>query len=170
MKLDFEGADMDMTTTLKTSADLKTSKGKNYTAVEAGPFKRLNEYQFHHPKVARKVTGKLFLKEALGLTGAEISLNRFPPGLAMPFLHKHRQSEEIYIFTSGQGQFLVDGDIIDVSEGSVVRVAPDAERAWRNTSANQDLHYICIQVKDGSFDIVDIEDGVPVEAPPVWSK
>ena len=35
--------------------------------------------------------GKVFLKDALGLTGCEISINVVPKGFKVPFNHKHKQ-------------------------------------------------------------------------------
>ena len=36
------------------------------------------------------------LHEALGLTGAEVSINQLPAGAGVPFVHAHKQNEEIY--------------------------------------------------------------------------
>ena len=40
--------------------------------------------------------GRVELHEALGLTGAEISINRLPAGAGVPFGHSHKENEEIY--------------------------------------------------------------------------
>ena len=34
--------------------------------------------------------------EKLGLTGAEVSINQLPAGAGVPFVHAHRNNEEIY--------------------------------------------------------------------------
>ena len=36
------------------------------------------------------------LHEKLGLTGAEVSINQLPAGAGVPFVHAHRNNEEIY--------------------------------------------------------------------------
>lgn len=110
--------------------------GKNFTVGETGPLTALD--------------GKLFLGKDLGFTGMEVSLNRFGPGQQVPFMHQHRQHEEMYLFISGQGQFQVDGEAFDVKPGTVVRVLPDAQRAWRNNSTD-DLICIVIQANVGSL-------------------
>lgn len=46
-------------------------------------------------------------------------------------------------FIKGSGRFQVDGDVIDVREGTVIRVAPEGTRAWRNNSS-EDLYYIVL--------------------------
>lgn len=40
--------------------------------------------------------GRVELHEALSLTGAEVSLNRLPAGAGVPFVHAHKNNEEIY--------------------------------------------------------------------------
>ena len=41
--------------------------------------------------------GKVFLHDLLGLTSCEISVNSMPAGVKLPFKHKHKQNEEVYI-------------------------------------------------------------------------
>ena len=36
------------------------------------------------------------LHNQLGLTGCEISINELPPKAAVPFVHAHKQNEEVY--------------------------------------------------------------------------
>lgn len=115
-----------------------------------------NEYQ-----------GKIWLKDILGLTGTELSLSSLPAGASVPFDHTHTQNEELYIFLSGEGQMKLDGEIIDVAAGSVVRVDPAAVRCWRNTGTT-DLVHIVIQSKAGSLEQWTAVDGTMLEEPPVW--
>ena len=39
---------------------------------------------------------RIELHEKLSLTGAEISLNELPAGASVPFVHSHKENEEIY--------------------------------------------------------------------------
>lgn len=43
------------------------------------------------------------LHDKLSLTGAEISINNLPAGKGVPFVHSHKQNEEIYVVLSGKG-------------------------------------------------------------------
>jgi mannose-6-phosphate isomerase-like protein (cupin superfamily) len=142
-------------------------KGRNFTSYDAGSMDDLFQYDFHHPKVARKVRGKLFLKEILGLSAMQISLNKLPAGVAVPFLHRHKQNEEVYLFIKGQGQMQIDNESIDVKEGTVIRVSPDGNRTWRNNSS-EDLYYVVIQAKEGSLEQETFEDGVASDESPCW--
>ena len=98
---------------------------------------------------------------------AATSNNVVPPGHGMPFLHKHRQNEEVYVVVGGRGQFLVDGECIDVAEGSVLRLGPPAARAWRNDS-DAPLYFLCIQYRADSRIQGGTLDGQKVDGKPAW--
>ncbi len=78
--------------------------------------------------------GKAFLHDLLGL---------------IPFNHKHIQNEEIYIFLKGEGTMTVDNEVIEVKEGSCVKVLP---KAVRTMESKTDLQYICVQAKTDSLE------------------
>lgn len=46
--------------------------------------------------------GRVELHEKLSLTGAEISINQLPAGASVPFVHSHKNNEEIYGILSGK--------------------------------------------------------------------
>jgi len=96
-----------------------TIKGTNFTAEQLGPFEDLLEKDF------MGFHGKYFLGQNLGLTGCEVSLNRLPAGKGMPFVHRHQKNEELYIVLRGSGVFYVDGKEFPLSEGSLIRLAPE---------------------------------------------
>ena len=151
------------------SAEPLTQQGRNFSAAQTGPAHELSRYSFKHPRLSRPARGKVFLKDLLGLTGMEVSLNRLPAGKGMPFLHVHRQNEELYVFTGGRGQFQVDGEIIPIEPGTVIRVSPGGERAWKNNST-EDLYFLCIQARAGSMTDSTIEDGLAIEKPLTWPE
>src|SRR5262249_45872407 len=78
-----------------------------------------------------------------------------------------RNNDEVYFVVAGQGQFLVDGQCIDVSEGSAVRVGPAGARAWRNTP-DTPLYFLCIQYRADSPVEGGTLDGQKVEGKPAW--
>jgi mannose-6-phosphate isomerase-like protein (cupin superfamily) len=99
----------------------------------------------------------------------EVSLNQMPEGGSIPFYHTHRENEELYLFIGGQGQFLVDGQIFDVKEGTTVRVAPEGERTLRNNGTG-DLYFIVIQVQADSLRQWREMDGVVLDKPVTWQE
>lgn len=146
----------------------KPKVSQNYTAAHLGPFEKLNQYKFSHEGLPMEIEGKIFLNELLKLSSAEVSLNRYPPNTSMPFYHRHQANEEIYIFIRGSGEFQVDGEIIPVTEGSVVAVAPNGSRCWRSLS-EEPLHFIVIQAPAGQYNTgVSINDGIGVSGQVTW--
>ncbi|MBY0451287.1 MAG: cupin domain-containing protein [Cyanobacteria bacterium] len=110
---------------------------------------------------------KTFFKEALGLTGMEVSWNELQEGESIPFLHKHLQNEEVYYCVSGQGQAQIDGQYLDFSEGTFVSVQPSAFRGIRNVGSTP-LQYLCVQAKADSLSQWTRQDGVLADAEPKW--
>jgi len=81
--------------------------------------------------------------------------------------HQHQQNEEVYIFIQGKGQVQVDAEVIDVQEGSIVRIAPNGERIWRNNS-NEPLLYIIVQVRENSLSQYGLGDATVPEKAVSW--
>ena len=134
------------------------ASGTNFTAINAGKFSGL----------LADHKGKLFLKDLINSTSSEISLSVLPPNEGVPILHTHRADEEIYIILNGEGQYLVDGQIFPIQEGSVVCVAPAGKRCIRNTSGTNQLTFICFQAKAGSIGPVGMGDCDVPEEKPQW--
>lgn len=94
--------------------------------------------------------GRYELHEALSLTGAEISLNRLPAGAGVPFVHAHKNNEEIYGILSGRGSVLIDGEAVNIKAWDWLRIAPAAKRQF-SAAADEGISFICIQVKENSL-------------------
>ena len=94
----------------------KTVRATNFTCFHAGPKEGWAEFRLEPPDVPLPARGKLFLRSLLGSGGLEMSLNVVPPGKAIPFMHRHRENDEVYVIVGGRGQFLVDGECIDVGK------------------------------------------------------
>lgn len=136
------------------------AKGGNCSAGNLGELnaKSLVEYEFVNPANGMQVPGKVFLAECLGASGMEASFQVMPPKTGMPFFHKHRRNEELYIVLKGTGEFDVDGDVIPVKEGTVVRITPDGSRSWKNTGSEA-MIMLCIQGVSGSLTEFTGQDG-----------
>ena len=84
-----------------------------------------------------------FLRDDVILTSLGIGFARLPIGKGYTFLHKHEVQEEIYIVLSGKGIIYLDGELIDLSPGDVVRVDPEVYRALK---ANDESELVCLIV------------------------
>ncbi len=144
----------------------KIAAAKNFSAIEVGRFDELGSYLLEFgPDV--KIPGKVFGGAAVGATGAEFSFQVFAPGTETGFLHTHKTHEELYFFLSGKGEFQVDGQIVAVTQGSVVRVAPAGRRSVRN-NGTQPLTMLCVQYRGATFAAEDAADGELLPEPVKW--
>lgn len=91
------------------------------------------------------------LHDQLGLTGAEVSINNLPAGSCVPFVHSHKQNEEIYAVLSGKGKAVFDGETVELAAGDWVRVAPAAKRQFF-AAEDSAISFVCIQVKEHSLE------------------
>ena len=142
--------------------------GKNSAAVNVG---KMNEIIEHELPMGPDVTikGKVFVGQAVGATGSELSFQTLVPGQDSGFLHTHKTHEELYFILKGEGQYQVDGEVFPVGEGSVIRVSPEGKRALKNTGS-ENLTMLCIQYKANSFTEADspMTDGNILSDPLVW--
>jgi Uncharacterized conserved protein, contains double-stranded beta-helix domain len=143
------------------------SENANYAAVNVGKLSELNDYSLIHPKTKQEIQGKVFLKDPTKATATEISFTTIPPHSEIPYFHIHTKDEETYIILKGSGYYQVDEDLFPISEGSVIRVAPQGVRGLCNTS-DEPMVYICIQAKENSLEEYTTEDGKRVEFKPKW--
>jgi mannose-6-phosphate isomerase-like protein (cupin superfamily) len=147
--------------------DDRTIRRPHFACFHAGPMAGWTQYRLEPPEVPFPVRGKQFVRDLIGAAGLEMSLNVIPPGKGIPFLHRHRENDEVYVVIGGRGQFLVDGECVDVAEGSVVRISPPAARAWRNNS-EAPLYFLCIQYRADGVVRGRALDGQGVEGKPAW--
>ena len=138
------------------------------TIFEANSLEKWSHFDFQEKGMP--VQTKLFLKEKMNLTGMELSLNSAEIGEEMPFVHRHRKNEELYLFISGKGEFYADGAHIPIQEGTCIRCAPEVQRSWRNTGGER-LVFIVVQAKNNSLlDHFTYHDGQIVQVNPGWNR
>lgn len=144
----------------------QTASSSNFTATDFGRLADLGNYVLElGPGI--KIPGKVFGGKSVGATGAEFSFQSFAPGTQTGFLHTHKHHEELYFFLGGKGEFQVDGQVFPVTEGSVVRVAPEGRRSVRN-NGTEPLVMLCVQYPAGTFTEADASDGDILADPVKW--
>lgn len=102
------------------------------------------------------------LHEALSLSGAEVSVNTLPAGERVPFVHRHKNNEEIYGILSGKGKAVIDEKEIPLTEGDWLKIAPMAKRQFF-ADKDASITYVCIQVKENSLDTYTMTDAEIIE-------
>jgi mannose-6-phosphate isomerase-like protein (cupin superfamily) len=142
-------------------------QSNSFAVFEAGPLSGWNHFQFQAPNGTNIPKG--FLKNELGLTSMEVSLNWLPPGAGMPFTHQHRRNEELYVFLTGSGEFQIENDVYPIQPGTCVRCDRQVNRAWRCTG-DEPLTFLCIQAPaDGYGPKSTVEDGRRGTVPVAWT-
>lgn len=122
-------------------------------------------YKLVHSEPAPRVE----LHEALGLTGAEVSINTVPPNGGVPFAHVHTNNEELYIVLEGKGELWIDGETLPIQAGDSFRIDPAGKRAIR-AAADSSLKYICVQTKAHSLGGFMMTDAKLVDDKAPWMK
>lgn len=103
--------------------------------------------------------GRAELHETLSLTGAEVSLNRLPAGAGVPFVHAHKNNEEIYGVLEGWGTAVIDGETVELTAGDWLRISPEAKRQF-SAAADCGITFVCIQVKENSLGGFTADDAI----------
>lgn len=113
----------------------------------------------NYKKISVVEEARAELHDSLALTGAEISINILPAGASVPFVHSHKQNEEIYAILSGEGRAVIDGESVELKAGDFIRISPSAKRQFF-ASDKTAIKYICIQVKENSLENYTMTDAV----------
>jgi len=66
----------------------------------------------------------------LGMENSGVSYIRIAPGFRIPFGHKHRQQEEVYIVVSGSARIKIEDEIRELKQWDAVRLHRDTVRGF----------------------------------------
>ncbi|HYC81800.1 MAG TPA: hypothetical protein VEB65_08435 [Solirubrobacterales bacterium] len=69
-------------------------------------------------------------RTALGAEQTGLTHFRLLPGKRSPFVHRHREAEEVYVVLRGRGWVKLGDEIRAVAELDAIRVAPELPRAF----------------------------------------
>jgi mannose-6-phosphate isomerase-like protein (cupin superfamily) len=59
-----------------------------------------------------------------------VSHFRLRPGKRSPFVHRHREAEEVYVILRGSGRMKLGDEVREVAELDAIRIAPELPRAF----------------------------------------
>lgn len=83
-----------------------------------------------------------FARGALGSPELGVSRFTYEPGARMPWGHRHREQEELYVVAAGSGRAKLNDEIVELRTWDALRVAPSV---WRSFEAGDDgMELICI--------------------------
>lgn len=90
--------------------------------------------------------GRRVIDHELAMQYIGLTANALMPGEEAGYWHTHSEVEELYVFLAGAGQMALDGDIVDVQAGTVVRVGQNVWRTWRaSPGSSGQLQWLCIR-------------------------
>ena len=83
-----------------------------------------------------------FARAALGSPELGVSRFTYEPGARMPWGHRHREQEELYVVVAGSGRAKLDDEMIELEAWDALRVAPEVIRSFEAGPGGLDV--ICI--------------------------
>src|ERR687895_2939032 len=69
-----------------------------------------------------------FAREPLELEKSGVSYVRLAAGERMPFGHRHKEQEEVYVVVSGGGRVKLDDEVVELRQWDALRIASDTMR------------------------------------------
>jgi mannose-6-phosphate isomerase-like protein (cupin superfamily) len=66
----------------------------------------------------------------LGLEHSGLSYLRIAPGFRLPFGHKHKNQEEVYVLVSGSARMKIEDEVKELKQWDAVRVHKDTMRTF----------------------------------------
>ena len=66
----------------------------------------------------------------LGMENAGVSYLRLAPGFRIPFAHKHKNQEEVYVLVSGSARIKLEDEVRELKQWDAVRVHRDTVRGF----------------------------------------
>jgi len=66
----------------------------------------------------------------LGMEHAGLTYQRLEPGYRVPFAHKHKNQEEVYVLVSGSARIKIEDEVRDLKQWDAVRVHHDTVRGF----------------------------------------
>ncbi len=95
----------------------------------SSPYTRLNLLELEDSEAEEHAEGR-YGRGPMGSRDIGVSHWRFAPGFRWQEGHRHREQEEAYLVISGSGELLLDGEVIELRQWDLVRVAPEVVRAF----------------------------------------
>jgi mannose-6-phosphate isomerase-like protein (cupin superfamily) len=93
----------------------------------------------------------------LELENSGVSYQRLAPNFRLPFGHKHKEQEEVYVLVSGSARVKLDDEVVDLKQWDAVRVPKDT---MRNFEAGPDgAELISIGAPNTGPGDADVEQG-----------
>jgi len=99
-----------------------------------------------------------FARRALGATKVGISYQRLQPNARLPFAHRHKNQEEIYVVLSGSGRAKVEDEVVELRQWDALRVDKETVRGFASGPDGMELLAIGAPVgEENDAEMVDVD-------------
>lgn len=78
-------------------------------------------------------------KDPLGCESCAVSYERLGPNFRLPFGHRHKVQEEIFVLVNGGARMKLEDEIVELEPWSAVRVAPETMRSLESGPEGAEL-------------------------------
>ena len=76
--------------------------------------------------------------------------------------HRHKTQEELYFVLSGKLQFKLDDDVLELENGTAVRVAPEVVRSvWNDEAEDAELVIVSVKIENPQGDTEQVAEFWP---------
>ncbi len=75
----------------------------------------------------------------LGLDRMGVGHHRLPPGVRIPFGHRHAEAEELYVVLAGNGRARIDDEYLELRPYDAIRITPGAVRGFEGGDQTLDV-------------------------------
>jgi mannose-6-phosphate isomerase-like protein (cupin superfamily) len=75
----------------------------------------------------------------LELEGFGVSYQRLAPNYRLPFGHRHKNQEEVYVVVAGGGRAKLEDEIVELSRWDALRVPKDTTRGFEAGSEGMEI-------------------------------
>jgi mannose-6-phosphate isomerase-like protein (cupin superfamily) len=75
----------------------------------------------------------------LGLENSGVTYLRIAPGFRLPFGHKHKNQEEVYVLVSGSARMKIEDEVKELKQWDAVRVHKDTMRTFEGGDAGAEF-------------------------------
>ena len=80
-----------------------------------------------------------FARKPLHVEGGGFSYQRMAPNYVLPFGHRHKSHEEIYVVLAGSGHAKLEGEMQDLKQWDALSVPPHVARGFAAGSDGMEL-------------------------------
>ena len=94
-----------------------------YTVVNLKQVEDLAPRYGHSPQLESR-----FARGALELEKSGLTFFRLAPDYRIPFAHRHREQEEVYVVVGGSARVKVEDEIVELNPWDAIRVPAEATR------------------------------------------